>query len=43
MNKVDTKVDIRFHLQSADWLSEDLKKNISSKVVSYSLLKFWVC
>ncbi|XP_073975285.1 large ribosomal subunit protein mL62 [Rhodnius prolixus] len=31
VNKVDTKVDIRFHLQSADWLSEDLKKNISSK------------
>lgn len=31
VNKVDTKVDIRFHLETADWLSEDIKKNIISQ------------
>ncbi|KAK9499232.1 hypothetical protein O3M35_002308 [Rhynocoris fuscipes] len=28
VNKVETKVDIRFHVESADWLNEDIKKKL---------------
>ncbi|BES98354.1 RF-1 domain [Nesidiocoris tenuis] len=29
INTTNTKVDIRFHVQSAEWLSEEIKNNIS--------------
>lgn len=36
VNKVNTKVDVRFHLQSATWLSEAVKSKIMEKVIIYS-------
>lgn len=32
VNCVDTKVDIRFHVSSADWLSEETKKFLLDQV-----------
>lgn len=32
VNCVDTKVDIRFHVSSADWLSEETKKLLLDQV-----------
>ncbi|KAJ8915971.1 hypothetical protein NQ315_016648 [Exocentrus adspersus] len=31
VNKVNTKVDVRFHLQSAKWLSDEVKDKLSEK------------
>ncbi|KAF7271729.1 hypothetical protein GWI33_015438 [Rhynchophorus ferrugineus] len=31
VNKVNTKVDVRFHLQSATWLSDEVKSKITEK------------
>ncbi|KAJ8931191.1 hypothetical protein NQ314_015933 [Rhamnusium bicolor] len=31
VNKVNTKVDVRFHLQSAKWLSDEIKEKLSEK------------
>lgn len=33
VNKVNTKVDIRFHLQTANWLSDKVKTKLLEKVV----------
>lgn len=32
VNKVNTKVDLRFHLQSADWLSEEIRSKLAAKL-----------
>lgn len=32
VNKVNTKVDVRFHLQSANWIDEDTKAKLADKV-----------
>lgn len=32
VNCVDTKVDIRFHVASANWLSEETKKLLENQV-----------
>lgn len=37
VNKVNTKVDLRFHLKSADWLSEETKAQLAEKVTVYLL------
>nr|XP_022901803.1 peptidyl-tRNA hydrolase ICT1, mitochondrial [Onthophagus taurus] len=29
VNKVNTKVDLRFHLESAEWLQDDIKKKLA--------------
>ncbi|GJQ82277.1 hypothetical protein Trydic_g19475 [Trypoxylus dichotomus] len=34
VNKVNTKVDLRFHLQSADWLHDDIKQKMTQKYYS---------
>lgn len=34
VNKVNTKVDLRFHLKSADWLSEETKAQLAEKYQS---------
>ncbi|XP_060522601.1 large ribosomal subunit protein mL62 [Cylas formicarius] len=31
VNKVNTKVDLRFHLESAEWLSDNIKSSIRQK------------
>merc|ERR1711962_138732 len=31
VNKVNTKVDLRFHLETAQWLSDELKKKVFNK------------
>ncbi|KAI4457149.1 rna-binding protein luc7-related [Holotrichia oblita] len=31
VNKINTKVDLRFHLKSADWLREDIKEKLAVK------------
>ncbi|KAG7172988.1 Peptidyl-tRNA hydrolase ICT1-like [Homarus americanus] len=31
VNKVNTKVDLRFHVDTADWLSQELKEQITEK------------
>lgn len=32
VNKVNTKVDLRFNVAEADWLSQELKEKVSEKV-----------
>lgn len=32
VNKVDTKVDLRFHIDSAGWISESIRQKLSSQV-----------
>lgn len=32
VNKVNTKVDVRFHLASAKWINDDIKEKIATKV-----------
>lgn len=32
VNKVDTKVDLRFHVNSAEWISEPIRQKLSSEV-----------
>lgn len=32
MNRVNTKVDLRFHLETANWLSNDIKSKLVEKV-----------
>ena len=32
VNKNETKVDIRFHLDSANWLSEEVKAKVKEKI-----------
>ena len=32
VNKNETKVDIRFHLDSANWLSEEVKAKVKEKM-----------
>ena len=32
VNKVNTKVDIRFHLDSASWISDEIKQKLREKV-----------
>ncbi|XP_018577345.1 peptidyl-tRNA hydrolase ICT1, mitochondrial [Anoplophora glabripennis] len=34
VNKVNTKVDVRFHLQSAKWLNDELKNKLFEKLKS---------
>ncbi|KAK9739331.1 RF-1 domain [Popillia japonica] len=31
VNKINTKVDLRFHLKSADWLHDDIKQKLAEK------------
>merc|ERR1711970_334470 len=31
VNKVNTKVDLRFHIESAQWLTDELKKKVTDK------------
>ncbi|XP_034717291.1 peptidyl-tRNA hydrolase ICT1, mitochondrial [Etheostoma cragini] len=31
VNKVSTKAEVRFHVQTADWIPEDVRQNISEK------------
>lgn len=33
VNRINTKVDLRFHLASADWLSPELKEKVAAKVL----------
>ncbi|KAF2903729.1 hypothetical protein ILUMI_02437 [Ignelater luminosus] len=44
VNKVNTKVDLRFHLESANWLSENTKKklatNLKTRITSEGFLVF---
>lgn len=40
MNKVNTKVDVRFHLETANWLSNDIKSKLLEKV-NYAKLKMF--
>lgn len=32
VNKVNTKVDLRFHLESASWISDSIKEKLAAKV-----------
>ncbi|KAB0796506.1 hypothetical protein PPYR_10567 [Photinus pyralis] len=32
VNKVNTKVDVRFHLDSATWLTDEVKQNLKAKL-----------
>lgn len=32
VNKVDTKVDLRFHVKTAEWISEPVRENLLLKV-----------
>lgn len=32
VNKVDTKVDLRFHVKSAEWISEPIREKLSCEV-----------
>nr|XP_045608671.1 peptidyl-tRNA hydrolase ICT1, mitochondrial-like [Procambarus clarkii] len=34
VNKINTKVDLRFHVTTADWLSQELKERIAEKYKS---------
>ncbi|KAJ8946868.1 hypothetical protein NQ318_006778 [Aromia moschata] len=38
VNKVNTKVDVRFHLQSAEWLSDEIKLKLS-EILSEKITK----
>lgn len=33
VNKVDTKVDLRFHLKSSEWIPEAVREKMLDKVV----------
>lgn len=35
VNMVNTKVDLRFHVASADWISKDIRDNILEQVKNY--------
>lgn len=35
VNKVDTKVDLRFHVETAQWIPEAVRERILSQVNSY--------
>lgn len=32
VNKVDTKVDLRFHVQSSEWIPETVREKLLAKV-----------
>nr|CAD7442211.1 unnamed protein product [Timema bartmani] len=34
VNKVNTKVDLRFHVKSASWITEEIKSNLLGEVIS---------
>lgn len=42
VNCVDTKVDIRFHVKSADWLSEETKNLLIEQVRMFIQLQFCI-
>ena len=33
VNKVSTKVDLRFHVKEATWLAEDIREKLSGQVI----------
>lgn len=33
VNKVNTKVDVRFKIETAKWLNDDIKKKLIEKVI----------
>lgn len=33
VNKVFTKVDLRFHVESAEWLSDEIKRKLLEQVI----------
>ena len=33
VNKINSKVDLRFHLASAEWLSSELKEKVAARVI----------
>lgn len=35
VNKVNTKVDVRFHLKEATWLDEEIKQKLSEQVIIF--------
>lgn len=39
VNKVNTKVDLRFHLESASWISDSIKEKLAAKVIIFTLKK----
>lgn len=41
MNKVNTKVDVRFNVATANWLKDDLKQKLIEKVTTsiFKLIK----
>lgn len=39
VNKVNTKVDVRFKLESATWLSDDIKNKLNEKVMWSAMMK----
>lgn len=32
VNKLDTKVDVRFHVESAEWISEEVRERLLIRV-----------
>lgn len=32
VNKLDTKVDVRFHVESAEWISEEVRERLHIRV-----------
>lgn len=38
VNKVNTKVDLRFHVETAEWLTQELKEKIAEKVRFSSII-----
>lgn len=41
VNKVNTKVDVRFHVKNASFLSEDIKEKLSKQVKNLALRVMW--
>lgn len=41
VNKTNTKADVRFHVQSASWLSDDVKKRLTSEYSQYLTDENW--
>lgn len=39
VNKVETKVDLRFHVDSADWIPEPVRQKMATSVSASA----WIC
>lgn len=43
VNRVNTKVDVRFNVKNASWIKEETKEKLLDQVISNNQIEMYIC